>query len=95
MRTSFHRFRLLRDETFQTIQTGDIVMAGSVNTGILVIHALREIHNSDYDSVGNHPRHRRLFIVKEFITFHRERKSLWSLNEATGQNVHSAMKVIW
>lgn len=75
--------------------SGDIVMAGGANTGVIVIYAQREIYNSGYDSVGNNLRHRRIFIVKEIITFRRERKRLWSLNEAIGQNVHSAMKVIW
>jgi hypothetical protein len=49
--------------------SGDIVMAGGANTGVKVIHAQRETYNSDYDSVGKHPRHRSEFTIKGFITF--------------------------
>jgi hypothetical protein len=49
--------------------SGDIVMAGGANTGVIVIYAQRETYNSDYDSVGKHPRRRRLFTIKGFITF--------------------------
>jgi hypothetical protein len=64
-------------EVMEAMQlSGDIVMAGGANTGVMVIYAQRETSNSDYDSVGNNLRHRRFFIVKEVIAFHRERKSI-------------------